>query len=135
MLHIGRISGLLLTRWPLLSRGALRLRPLQRAVSLRLAHESAWLLHLLDRLAVVVDDVALVCQISVEEPAKDHDLVVADGDTSELTPLLVLELAVQVDELPRVQLHVVRLREVDALDSRQARAVVDGTAATNCVDE
>ena len=53
--------------------------------------------HLLDGLPVVVYDVALVRQVGVQEASKYHDLVVRDGHTAELTPLLVLELTVEVD--------------------------------------
>lgn len=93
------------------------------------------LLHLLNGLPIVVDNVALVCQVRVEESSKDHNLIVADGDATELRALLILELAIQVDEFPRGLLHVVGLREVDPLDRAQGRAVVDGTGATNGIDE
>lgn len=74
------------------------------------------LLHLLDRLAIVVNDVTLVCEVRIEESSKDHYLVVTYGNATELGPLLILELAIQVDEFPRRLLHVVGLREVDPLD-------------------
>lgn len=93
------------------------------------------LLHLLNGLSVVVDDVALVRQVGVQEASEYHDLVVGNGDAAELGALLVLELAVQVDQLPGLLLHVIRLREVDPLDRAQRAPVVDGTAASDRVDE
>lgn len=42
------------------------------------------LLHLLNRLPVVVNDVALVGQVGVEEATEDHDLVIGYSNATEL---------------------------------------------------
>ena len=65
----------------------------------------------------MVDDVALVREICVEEATEDHNLVIRDGDTAKLGPLLVLELAIEVDELPSLLLEVIGLSEINSLDS------------------
>ena len=50
--------------------------------------------HLLNRLFIVINDIALVCQISVQEAAKNHDLVIWNSDASQLGSLLVTKFSV-----------------------------------------
>ena len=83
----------------------------------------------------MIDNIALVGQICVEESAKYHNLIVRNGYTAKLRPLLIRELAVEEDELPRGLLHVVRLRKVDPLDGAERGAVVDSATAADRVDE
>ena len=56
-----------------------------------------WLLHLLDRLSIVINDVALIRQVSIQEATKYHDFVVRDRNAAELWSLLVLTLSVEID--------------------------------------
>ena len=58
------------------------------------------LFHLLDRLSIMINYVALIGQIGVKETTKNHNLVVRYGDRTQLRSFLVLEFSVKIDELP-----------------------------------
>ena len=66
---------------------------------LALAHVAA-LCHSPDLESVRVYGEALIRQVGIKEPSKDHDLVLIDGEAAKLAALCITARPLQEDQLP-----------------------------------
>jgi hypothetical protein len=92
--------------------------------------------HLLDLESVGVNREALVGQIRVEEPPKDHDLPLIHGKASQLTTLCVAARSLEEDQLPMGSaMEVVGGCKVQPLNGAQTRSVVNGARASYSINK
>ena len=95
----------------------------------------AELSHLLYWLPIVIDDVALVCKICVQESSENHNLVIWYCYAAQLRALLVLEFSIEVYQLPALLLHIIWLSKIEPFNCAQRTSVVDSTTSSNGVNE
>ena len=83
----------------------------------------------------MVNNIALICKVSIQESSKNHYLIIRDSYAAQLGPLLFLELAIKINQFPSLLLHVVRLSKVDPFDSTEGTTIVDGATPSDRIDE